>query len=237
MKTKYFLLTGITILIFVFMLHNSNDVDSLTERAVFKKTDLPSLSQTDPEPMNDLDADSEISKSADIFLNAQLASKDKVIINNRTKTDEATLESAIVQDKWIELPDLRAIASNEFHESFGTRYLEQSGYTIYKTQILSSGLTNFDGKTKLVVKSKTGSSLAVVNGDIQVVFNKYPNELNFLVHEFNLKIIYEARHLNLVIFSPQDRPVNLMYLIEQIKKLPEVKKADLSLVFGSRKPV
>ncbi len=137
--------------------------------------------------------------------------------------------------KLNELPELQAVAKKHYQPRLGPELNRQSGYVLYRSQNTTSSVQAFDGTHLPVVKYPGRAVLGVVTGEIEVVFKTYPADIARYAREKNLELAGEAQNIKTVYFSAKQFPANLAAIVEALAQLPEVRSAEIAIIYGSRR--
>lgn len=133
-----------------------------------------------------------------------------------------------------EVVALRAAPNKSYSESLGAQVKTIGGYAVYTAGGTRTSLDAFDG-THLPVVEDSKSRLGIVNGNIFVAFDKYPEDVKQFAAKNDLAIVQELPKIKTVAFKSRSYPAHLVNLVAQVKTQPNVKSADLEIVF--RTPV
>lgn len=133
------------------------------------------------------------------------------------------------------VPSLQAIPRKQYQSSMGPELGRQSGYVLYKSERAQSSVEAFDGVHLPVVKFPGRAALGVVTGDIEVVFKTVPDNLPDFARRLNLELAAEMRNIKTAFFTAKSYPADLTRFVSRLLEQPEVKSAEISIVFGSRR--
>lgn len=131
--------------------------------------------------------------------------------------------------------DLKATPKRMYEASLGNKIREIGGYAVYGVGRSASTLENFD-TTRLPVVTDRRARTGVVNGDIRVVFREYPERMDDFAHAHNMRLIRELPAAKLAFFMPKHLPTNLISRIETLNADPQVKDAELDIIFRAPVP-
>lgn len=152
----------------------------------------------------------------------------------RIREERAVQSGPKVYKDLSEVVGLRAAPNKAYSEALGAQIKTVGGYAIYNFGGTRTSLDAFDG-THLPVVEDSKSRLGIVNGNIFVAFNQYPQDVKQFAAQNDLAIAQELPKIKTVAFKPRHYPAHLVELVSQVKTQPNVKSADLEIVF--RTPV
>lgn len=150
----------------------------------------------------------------------------------RQTTDHAEIPSGL--SELNEVPALQAVPRRQYQTRLGPELNRQSGYVVFKTVNGTSSVQEFDGVHLPVVKYPGRAALGIVTGEIEVVFKILPGDIQRYAKDKNLALVGEALNIKTVYFSAKNYPANLAAILESLQRLPEVERAEVSVIFGNR---
>lgn len=162
------------------------------------------------------------------------AGKDMHAAIRRLRAERATQAGPKVYKNLSEVVALRAAPNKSYSEALGSQVKTVGGYAIYNVGGSRTSLDAFDG-THLPVVEDSKSRLGIVNGNIFVAYTQYPEDVKQFAAQNDLTIVQELPKIKTVAFKPRHYPAHLVDLVAQVKTQPNVKSADLEIVF--RTPV
>ncbi len=133
------------------------------------------------------------------------------------------------------LPSVQAVPLRQYQASMGPELARQSGYVLFRSERARSSIEAFDGVHLPVVKYPGRAVLGVVTGDIEVVFKTLPPDLAMVARRMGLVLAAEMRNIKTAFFAAKSYPADLTRIAEELSRLPGVEKAEISVVFGSRR--
>lgn len=135
----------------------------------------------------------------------------------------------------VAVPSLQAIPKKQYQSRLGPEHTQQSGYVVFKSDRAQSTVQSFDGQHFPIVKYPGRSVLGVVTGEIEVVFKNYPQDVSRYARLHGLTLSGEMKNIKTIYFSAKNFPANLTEIVESFTQLPEVERAEVSVIYGNRR--